>query len=307
MKMTLEEQTPVLDMDIPVTLKGRDLIKLNQILSRTYDEEEALRETLGPILQEIKMVIHEIEANPEWTDLRKWDSGLEALEKSVKKQKKHLKRIKKALVKKQNLRISYSVPGSGEVIRSTLIPMDLWESEGLWLLRAYSYFKGEEQTFRLDRILKLKEKAPGKRRSRPAVPAQEEDAFYDSEAETTAETEAEVEVEVTELADLDLEMDSLPNLSMYSPEDLELVTEAPEEDSAEDDPAEDSDEDSGESDEDDATPEGDLSPPEHGAERAAPGARHPHYSLPGKIPPRSGLPHRLERLIKRVERKSPDA
>lgn len=271
MKLTLEEQNPLMDLDIPITLKVRDLIKLNQILARTYDEEESLRETLGPILQEIKTVIQETESNPEWINLRKWDSNLELLDEAGKKQKKHLKRIKRALLKQRNLRIVYCAPGSGEITRRTIIPMDLWESDSYWLLRAYCYLMGEEHTFRVDRILKVKEKAPGKKRPTAMTKGHEDDSIA-----------------------LDLEIDSVDDTEddiAYEPEPD--IAEEPEED------AEWFDEIETEHDEPIAESGNNA------AKSVIPGNRNKHYSLPGKKPHQHGLPNRLERLIKRVERKSP--
>lgn len=283
MKIIIEDQTPVLDMDIPVTLKARDMIKLNQIMARTYDEEESLRETLGPILQEIKKVVHEIESNPEWTDLRKWDSDLGLFEKAIKNKKKHLKRIKRAMLKNRNLRINYSIPGSGEITRRTIIPLELWEADDLWLLRAYCYLKGEEHTFRLDRILKAKEKKRGKRRVRPLTEVLEEtQQFAPGEAgDDDFVYECEVDLYTDEMGDIfdDTEQESVGHpVEEFSEAAEEIVFEHHE-------PAN-----------------------EHGhlmTKTEGHGSRNPHYSLPGKKPHQSGLPNRLERLIKRVERKSP--
>ncbi len=256
MKLTLDEQTPVLDMDIPVTLKVRDLIRLNQILARTYDEEERLRETLGPILQEIKTVIQEVEENPEWDTLHKWHSDLEWMVQSEKNQKKHLKRIKQALLKNRNLRIRYCSPGSTEITRRTIIPLELWESDSYWLLKAFCYLKGEEFTFRVDRILKVKEKSPGKKQVRLV---------------NELDSDRDVPEDITETFSEELEPDDVEELISEQPENQE------------------------------PTSEGEIPAPE----AVVLDSRNRHYSLPGKKPHQPGLPNRLERLIKRVERKTP--
>lgn len=48
-----DEKDPVLDLDVTVTVKVRELVKLHQLLSRLYSDEEGLRETLGPLLEKL--------------------------------------------------------------------------------------------------------------------------------------------------------------------------------------------------------------------------------------------------------------
>lgn len=283
MNMTLDDRHPVLDMAITLPMKVKDLLKLNAVLSRTYDEEESLRETLGPILQEVRMVIHEIESDPEWAMLHQWDCDQALLEKSAEKQKKHLKRIKKALLKDRHLRVSYCVSGTGEISKRTLIPLDLWEGGNLWLLRAYCFLEGEEHTFRVERMLKVKDKAPGKKNVYPGtarmaetasmVPEEEaEPVFPPSDDEEPAVEAFEDDAETAPAPD---EPDGAPETVPQTGTDDTVTAE-------------------------DSGPEGKRPAEATGPE---PSVSHGHYSLPGKNPHQAGLPNRLDRLFKRGEHK----
>ncbi len=283
MKMKIDDQHPVLDMDVSLSLKVKDLMKLNTALSRTYDEEEGMRETLSPILQEIRMVINEIESNPEWATLRKWDCGDELMAKAADKQKKHLKRIKEAMMKDRHLRLSYCAAGAGQITKRTVIPLDLWENGDMWLLRAYCYLEGEEHTFRVERILKLKDKAPGKKSRRPAA-LQREAAASDAVV-TGMEEDAEPAPDSDQVmvADFDdyIAETGIPEQPEETgdPSPSETAEAAPQDKDPEESPKD-----------------------SHGTETGH-GAKNVHYSLPGKNPHQPGLPNRLDRLIKRVEHK----
>lgn len=272
MKLTLDEQSPVLDMEIPVILKVRDLMKLNQILTRTYDEEERLRETLSPILQELRDTLQATTDDPEWQSLAMWDAEPEALALGAEKQKKHLKRIKRALVKNRNLRLRYCLPGSGEITRSTVIPLELWETGSGWLLRAFSYQDGEEQTFRVERIVKAKQKSCGSTGPRRHKETVKQAVLLDEE--------------MMPLADESFEDDTEQSESEEITTALQEDVEAPNEPDA---PRI-------------AAPA--VVPHFESVDEIGHGGKHPHYSLPGKKPHQSGLPNRLDRLIKRAERKT---
>lgn len=286
MKLTLEEQTPMLDFDIPVILKARNLITMNQLLSRTYDEDEGLRETLGPILQEIKAAILRFESSGEWDDIHRWDSDMELLEKAAKKQKKHLKRVKEALLKGRNLRITYMTPGTGALTRRTIIPQDLWATESVWILRAYCYMEGEEHTFRVDRMLKAKVKPPSKRRGSLQLETLTEVPSLFAESDETANTVSETGTDELSFDDSEASEDLI-----FPEAQAELAQESLE-DQGQECPE-------NEPESEPQAPEASTQSQEISQRKSAPR----HYSLPGKKPHQPGLPNRLDRLIKRVEKK----
>lgn len=82
--------------------------------------------------------------------------------------------------------------------RSTqhLFPMSVRADRGLWYLHAYSYERGEERTYRIDRILSVDETAPGFRPFQPRPsPAYHDETHPEIRAALTPKGVGMVEIE----------------------------------------------------------------------------------------------------------------
>lgn len=158
-----DEKDPFMDLDVTVTVKVGELVKLHQLLHRIYGEEEGLRETAGPLLEKLHDRITDAAENlprhrQAWTPASEWFR--EASERS----EKHLRRIRKALMRGERLRITCLAPVTAEQTRLTAEPETLWESDGGWYLTGYSHHDGENHTWPVALLLKVKRKPAGKGR-----------------------------------------------------------------------------------------------------------------------------------------------
>lgn len=86
--------------------------------------------------------------------------------KASSRQEKHLKRIQKALLKDSHLRLTYLLPGTAARLSMTAAPRALWETASGWMLSGYSYQDGEDHTWPVNQLLKVKRKSPSGKRHR---------------------------------------------------------------------------------------------------------------------------------------------
>jgi len=161
-----DEKDPVLDLDVTVTVKVRELVKLHQLLSRLYSDEEGLRETLGPLLEKLHDRIAAAAEAGEAGSWQPWGMAEALAAKASSRQEKHLKRIQKALLKDSHLRLTYLLPGTAARLSMTAAPRALWETASGWMLSGYSYQDGEDHTWPVNQLLKVKRKSPSGKRHR---------------------------------------------------------------------------------------------------------------------------------------------